>query len=74
MPRKPSAMFTDKELEIMRVIWDLGEATVKDIQDRLTGDQHYNSVLTISQHAISNASLPSFDADGEIERDPAWIK
>ena len=40
-------MFTDKELEIMRVIWDLGEATVKDIPDRLTGDQRYNSVLTI---------------------------
>jgi predicted transcriptional regulator len=40
-------MFTDKELEIMQAIWELGEATVKDIQDRLTGDQHYNSVLTI---------------------------
>jgi len=47
MPRKPSAGFTDKELEIMRIVWDLGEATVKDIQERLPGDRHYNSVLTI---------------------------
>lgn len=47
MPRKPSAGFTDKELEIMRIIWELGEATVKDIQERLPGDRHYNSVLTI---------------------------
>ena len=47
MPRKPSAVFTDKELAIMRVVWQLGEATVKDIQQRLPGNQHYNSVLTI---------------------------
>jgi predicted transcriptional regulator len=47
MPRKPSEGFTDKELEIMNIIWELGEATVKDIQERLPGDRHYNSVLTI---------------------------
>jgi predicted transcriptional regulator len=47
MPRKPSAVFTDREMEIMRIVWQLGEATVKDIQERLPGDQHYNSVLTI---------------------------
>ena len=47
MPRKPTKTFTDKELEIMRVIWELGEVTVKDVKDRLSGDRHYNSVLTI---------------------------
>src|SRR5215831_9720031 len=47
MPRKPSEVFTDKELEIMNVVWQIGEATVKDIQQRLPGEQHYNSVLTI---------------------------
>jgi predicted transcriptional regulator len=47
MPRKPSKTFTDKELEIMRVVWELGEATVRQIQERLPGSQHYNSVLTI---------------------------
>ncbi|HZS46930.1 MAG TPA: BlaI/MecI/CopY family transcriptional regulator [Blastocatellia bacterium] len=47
MPRKPSEVFTDKELQIMNVIWQVGEATVKDIQDRLPGNPHYNSVLTI---------------------------
>jgi predicted transcriptional regulator len=31
----------------MQVIWEVGEASVKDIQDRLPGDRHYNSVLTI---------------------------
>ena len=47
MPRKPSTIFTDKELEIMRVVWELGEATVRQIQERLPGKRHYNSVLTI---------------------------
>ena len=47
MARKPSALFTDKELEIMKLIWQMGEASVKDIQERLPGTPHYNSVLTI---------------------------
>ena len=47
MARKPSKTFTDKEVEIMRIIWDLGEATAREIQARLPGARHYNSVLTI---------------------------
>lgn len=47
MPRKPSKTFTDKELEIMNVVWNLGEATARQIQEALSGDRHYNSVLTI---------------------------
>jgi BlaI family transcriptional regulator, penicillinase repressor len=47
MARKPSKGFTDRELEIMKVVWQMGEATVKEIQQRLPGDPHYNSVLTI---------------------------
>src|SRR5262245_49162715 len=47
MARKPSKGFTDRELEIMNIVWQMGEATVKEIQQRLPGDPHYNSVLTI---------------------------
>jgi BlaI family transcriptional regulator, penicillinase repressor len=47
MPRTASKTFTDKELEIMQVVWELGEATTKQIQESLPGDRHYNSVLTI---------------------------
>lgn len=47
MPRKPSKTFTDKELEIMNVVWNLGEATARQIQEALPGERHYNSVLTI---------------------------
>ena len=47
MPRKASKIFTDKELEIMRVIWKIGEASARQIQEQLPGEQHYNSVMTI---------------------------
>ncbi len=47
MASKPSKTFTDKEVEIMRVVWELGEATAREIQAKLPGSRHYNSVLTI---------------------------
>jgi predicted transcriptional regulator len=47
MPRQPSKTFTDKELEIMRVIWRLGEASARQIQQELPGERHYNSIMTI---------------------------
>ena len=47
MARKPSKVFTEKELEIMKLIWQMGEASVKEIQEQLPGASHYNSVLTI---------------------------
>ena len=47
MPRVKSKTFTDKELEIMRVLWACGEGSVRDIQQRLPPGAHYNSVLTI---------------------------
>jgi BlaI family penicillinase repressor len=47
VPRKPSRTFTDRELEIMRIVWRLGEASAWEIQRRLPGDRHYNSVMTI---------------------------
>jgi predicted transcriptional regulator len=45
--RQASKVFTDKELEIMRVVWKLGEASARQIQAALPGDRHYNSVMTI---------------------------
>ncbi len=31
----------------MRIVWQLGEASIRQIQEQLPGDRHYNSVLTI---------------------------
>jgi BlaI family transcriptional regulator, penicillinase repressor len=39
--------FTDRELDIMAVLWDLGSATVASVQERLPDDLAYTTVLTI---------------------------
>ena len=48
MARKKSATLTDGELELMRVLWNRGRATVTEVVDALPGDPApaYNSVLT----------------------------
>ena len=47
MARTASKTFTEKELEILRILWELGEATTRQVQQRLPSERHYNSVLTI---------------------------
>jgi BlaI family transcriptional regulator, penicillinase repressor len=47
--RKPSTGLTDAEHRIMSVLWDLSEATVGDVVERIEGPSRpaYNSVLTL---------------------------
>ena len=47
MARRPSRTFTERELEIMQILWDRKTATVRDIQQALPPGRHYNTVLTI---------------------------
>ena len=37
-----------RELEILQVVWDMGEATVQDVCDRLARPAAYSTVLTLS--------------------------
>lgn len=39
--------FTDRELDVMSVLWDLGNASVAEVRDRLADDLAYTTVLTI---------------------------
>jgi predicted transcriptional regulator len=39
--------FTDRELDIMEVLWRLGGSTVAEVQDALADDLAYNTVLTM---------------------------
>jgi BlaI family penicillinase repressor len=41
------AVFTDRELDIMAVLWDHGPSTVADVRERLPVDLAYTTVLTI---------------------------
>jgi BlaI family penicillinase repressor len=42
MPR-----FSDRELDVMSVLWDRGDATVAEVQERLSDDLAYTTVLTV---------------------------
>jgi predicted transcriptional regulator len=39
--------FTDRELDVMDVLWDLGTATVAQVQERMPDELAYTTVLTI---------------------------
>ena len=51
MPRKPSNRPTDAELTILRVLWDRGPSTVKDVHEELSQDTKvgYTTVLKTLQ-------------------------
>ncbi len=39
--------FTDRELDVMGVLWTLGTATVAEVRERLTDELAYTTVLTV---------------------------
>lgn len=41
------ATFTDRELDIMRVLWERGSATVAEVRDSLEDELAYTTVLTM---------------------------
>lgn len=38
--------FTERELDLMAILWDQGSATVSDVKERLEDDLAYTTVLT----------------------------
>ena len=39
--------FTDRELDVMAVLWEHGSATVAEVRDRLADELAYTTVLTV---------------------------
>jgi predicted transcriptional regulator len=39
--------FTDREMDIVRVLWERGPSTVAEVRDALLDDLAYNTVLTM---------------------------
>jgi BlaI family penicillinase repressor len=42
-----NVVFTDRELDIMTVLWEDGPSTVADVRDRLADPLAYTTVLTV---------------------------
>lgn len=61
------AFFTDRELDVMSILWKLGSATVTEVRERLADELAYTSVLS----ALQTLELKGFvrhEAEGRAYR------
>jgi len=52
MPRLPSSQPTEVELQILRILWELGPSTARQIHDRLVEDRGTNYSTTVKMLSI----------------------
>lgn len=52
--------FTERELDVMSVLWELGSATVAEVRERLEDQLAYTTVLTV---------LRTLEAKGHVRHD-----
>lgn len=58
---------TAREMDVMSVLWDLGSATVAEVNERLEDDLAYNTVLTILR-ILESKGLVGYTKDGRAHR------
>lgn len=63
MARKPSAILTAREYEVMDVVWKLEEGTVHDIRIKMGERKEYNSVATMVRY-LEQKQLLTHRLDG----------
>jgi len=49
--------YTDKEFEILAVLWELGEASVQDVHDSLDSNKGYTTTLKLMQIMLEKGLL-----------------
>lgn len=59
--------FTDRELDIIDVLWDLGPSTVAEVQSALDDDLAYNTVLTMLK-VLEDKGYVSRELEGRAHR------
>jgi BlaI family transcriptional regulator, penicillinase repressor len=59
--------FTDRELDIMDILWEQGAATVAEVRDALTDDLAYTTVLTILR-TLEEKGYVAHDEEGRAHR------
>ncbi|HET7212170.1 MAG TPA: BlaI/MecI/CopY family transcriptional regulator [Terriglobia bacterium] len=64
--RTPSRTLTGQELEIMKVVWDLRQATVRDVYEKLREQRPiaYTTVMTMMNILEQKAFLKKRPAEG----------
>ena len=61
------ASFTDRELDVMAVLWDHGPSTVSEVRERLEDPLAYTTVLTVLR-TLEAKGFVSHEEDGKAHR------
>ena len=64
--RNPLTTLGGTEMEVLRHVWDLGTATVRDVHDRIRDERRiaYTTVMTVMKNLAEKGYL-SFERDGQ---------
>lgn len=62
-----SITFTDRELDIMNVLWEHGPSTAAEVRERLEDDLAYNTVLTMLR-ILEEKGYARHEEDGRAHR------
>ena len=58
---------TDREADVMQVLWDHGPSVVSEVKDRLADDQAYTTVLTILR-TLEQKGYVKHEEEGRVHR------
>jgi len=65
--------FTDRELDVMSVLWDVGPATVAEVRERIADQLAYTTVLTILR-TLEHKGYVSHTEEGRAHRYKPLVK
>ena len=65
--------FTDRELDVMSVFWDIGPATVTDVRERIADELAYTTVLTVLR-TLEQKGYVGHTEDGRAHRYKPLVK
>jgi predicted transcriptional regulator len=65
--------FTDRELDLMAILWDRGPSTVAEVRARLSDELAHNTVLTVLR-VLEDKGYVSHTEEGKAHRFRALVK
>ncbi|MEX2155801.1 MAG: BlaI/MecI/CopY family transcriptional regulator [Gemmatimonadales bacterium] len=65
--------FTDRELDVMSVLWDAESATVAEVRERLVDDLAYTTVLTVLR-TLEHKGYVGYTGEGRAHRYHPLVK
>jgi BlaI family transcriptional regulator, penicillinase repressor len=63
----PESSFTDRELDVMAILWELGDATVPEVRERLSDELAYTTVQTVLR-TLESKGYVAHDEEGRFHR------